>query len=123
MVVLKTTPDTDENDVLVAKKLLEDLKIRTVENIQTKRIGKKNENGAQILKIELVLAEVKQLVLKNAKHLRQIEIYENVYLRPDLTKLQEEYKLRKILSVSIGDCCSANVMSINAFQMPPMGGF
>ena len=67
MVVLGTTPDTDENDVLFAKKLLEDLKIPTVENLRTKIIGKKNGNGAQFLKIELVSVEVKQLVLKNAK--------------------------------------------------------
>ena len=105
VVVLVTTPDTDENDVLFAKKLLEDLEIPTVENIRTKRIGKKNEKGAQLLKIELVSAEVKQLILKNAKKLRQIEIYENVYLKPDLTKLQqeEECKLRKTLRESRHD--------------------
>ena len=62
MVVLGTTPDTDENDVLFAKKLLEDLKIPTVENLRTKRIGKKNGNRAHFLKIE-----PDQLVLKNAK--------------------------------------------------------
>ena len=54
MVVLETTPDTDENDVLFAKKVLEVLKNPTGKNIRTKRIGKKNENGAQLLKIELV---------------------------------------------------------------------
>ena len=54
VVVLETTPDTDENDVLFAKKVLEVLKNPTGKNIRTKRIGKKNENGAQLLKIELV---------------------------------------------------------------------
>ena len=62
-----TTPDTDENDVLFANELMEDLIIPTVENLRTKRIRKKKENGAHLLKIELVSAKVKQLVLKNAK--------------------------------------------------------
>ena len=104
-VVLGTTPDTDESDVLIANELMEDLIIPTVENLQTKRIRKKNENGAHLLKIELVSAEVKQLVLKNAKKLRQTEIYESVYLKPDSTKLQqeEEHKLRKTLRESRRD--------------------
>ena len=65
----------------------------------TKRIGKENENGDQLILVSLTSDLQAQNILKLAKKLKEFEHYANIGIKKDLTKSQqlENKKLREEL--------------------------
>ena len=57
-----------------------------IEGTSTKRIGKENENGEQLILVSLTSELQAQNILKLAKKLKEFEHYTNIYINKDLTK-------------------------------------
>ena len=70
-----------------------------IEVTSTKRIGKENENGEQLILVSLTSELQAQNILKLVKKLKEFEHYTNIYIIKDLTKSQqlENKKLREEL--------------------------
>ena len=66
---------------------------------QCVRIGKIDPKTTRLTRVTVNSADTKRKILKNAKDLKDKEHYENVFIGPDLTKMQraEQYNLRKEL--------------------------
>ena len=58
------------------------------------RVGKKSDIRPRSIKVTLERREDLLLLLKKAKLLRQVETYRNVYLSPDLNKVEREENSR-----------------------------
>ncbi|XP_052786446.1 uncharacterized protein LOC128221863 [Mya arenaria] len=63
------------------------------------RIGKKEDDKTRITKIIVNSVETKKAILKDAKRLKNETIYKEVFIGPDLTKMEreEQFNLRKEL--------------------------
>ena len=99
VVLFGTTPDTDENDVKIVKKVHSVLNLDV--NFQCKRIGRINNAGKQLLLIRYEDENSKRSVLRSAKLLRNNEDTKEWYIRPDMTKNEQE--LMKKLVVELKD--------------------
>lgn len=91
--ILFNIPETS-NDILKIKEILN--KIELTENIEfneVKRFGKANNNRPRPVKVVTKLAKDKFTILKHSKKLRELpneDNCRNIYIKPDLTKIQLE---------------------------------
>lgn len=87
---------TNKSDPEIIKQLALDLKIEipSTVNISTRRIGKEKH-----LVCATTTVEIQKQFIKQAKNLRKLSEWNNVYINPDLTiaQLEEQYLLRKLL--------------------------
>ena len=76
--------------------ILHETKTVATDGLTTKRIGKVNEDGLQMLLVTLGSADERNNLLKKARLLRDKEKYKNIFLQPDLTKDERarQYTLR-----------------------------
>jgi len=92
--------DRKKEDMESVQKLLSTIGIDGEDEIdKCVRIGPKVTDTIRITKFTVKNAKTKGQILKKAKTLKDNEQYENVYVGPDLTKMQrkEQYDLRKEL--------------------------
>ena len=85
-----------ENGKELLQNILHETKTVATDGLTTKRIGKVNEDGLQMLLVTIGSADEGNNLLKKARLLRDKEKYKNIFLQPDLTKDERarEYTLR-----------------------------
>lgn len=86
-------PESENEDAASTKSKVSDVLSRlesTPVVSSTTRVGKKSGNRPRPIKVTLESREDLILLLKKAKLLRQDETYRQVYLSPDLTKVERE---------------------------------
>lgn len=87
---LQERKEFDENEM---EKLIEFLKLEEVEIEKCHRIGKPIRDGQRMLKMRVESVDTKKEILRKSKLLKDSP-FSNVFLRPDLTPLQQEARKR-----------------------------
>ena len=64
------------------------------------RVGRVNAGKRRLMRVTVDSEESKWLIISNSKHLRHIEKYKSIYVKPDLTPFQRklDFELRKELN-------------------------
>ena len=95
-IIVSGIPTSNKSDSETIKQLATDLKIEipSAVNISTRRIGKEKH-----LVCATTTTELQKQFIKQAKNLRKMPKWNNIYINPDLTiaQLEEQYLLRKLL--------------------------
>ena len=94
VVVFGTKPTDTTQDVELVKKIQSKLELDVP--FKCKRIGSTNSDGKQLLLINYENEEHQKTILKKAKFLRGDENFGHIFIRPDLTKNEQEL-LKKLV--------------------------
>ena len=88
--------DREKNDCI--NSILKDLEV-IIETESITRIGTVNASKTQLIRVRLKDTTDKWKILKEAKKLKDLEAWKNVYINPELTpqQRQQSYELRQIL--------------------------
>lgn len=98
LVIKGTKPTGKEDDANFMKELCKTLKLNEMK-CTTKRIGKTDDNGMQLMLATFDEKKDKWTILKAAKNLKDSPAFKDIYINLDLTKaeMQQDYELRKEL--------------------------
>ena len=96
--IISGTKPTD-NDTALVSNICRELNVNESKDCKTKRIGRKNENGFQMLLVSCANEKFRKDLLASSKKLSQIEAFKCIYINPDLTKSEreEQFNLRQQL--------------------------
>ena len=87
--ILYGTKPSEDDESLVTN-MMRDMQITPQPKYQTKRIGKINDTGHQLLLLTFEQKNTRNNVLKQAKSLRRLPGYEKVYINPDRTREEQQ---------------------------------
>ena len=79
-----------EHDESAVQELFEDVEVYNARTLEVRRVGRTIEGRPRPVKVKIEDRNSKQKILNNAKLLQRSSHFKNVYIKNDLTKLQQE---------------------------------
>ena len=92
-------PGVSESDSTLVRNLAQSLGVSLEQNVVTQRVGKVNDDGCQLLRVDVKTETIKWQLIGKSKNLLNFDNYRKVYINPDLTADEQKvaFELRQRL--------------------------